>query len=254
MYTTVGDKLPVFLEPQLQCSLIQIACCIAILFLFFQNNDVFISWCNGIDLNFELPLQLNCLSKYQMNIIDFIKQPWPWYVAGPLIALTVPTLLILGNKSFGISSSLRHICAACIPANISFFKYDWKKEAWNLFFVFGILVGGAIAILLFANPNPIVVNPKLAAELAGYGITNYDNLIPVDIMNWHAILSLKGFLLIIVGGFLVGFGTRYAGGCTSGHAIMGLSNLQWPSLVATICFMIGGFIMANLILPHILSL
>lgn len=187
-------------------------------------------------------------------MLEFLKQPWPWYVAGPLIGLTVPALLILGNKSFGISSSLRHICAACLPANIPFFKYDWKKETWNLFFVFGILMGGAIAMGIFSNPNAVIVNPKLAAELAGYGITNYDNLIPQDIMNWPALLTLKGFLLMVVGGFLVGFGTRYAGGCTSGHAIMGLSNLQWPSLVATICFMIGGFIMANLILPHILSL
>lgn len=188
-------------------------------------------------------------------MLDFLKQPWPWYIAGPLIGLTVPALLILGNKSFGISSSLRHICAACIPANISFFKYDWKKEAWNLFFVFGILMGGAIAINLLSNPNnPITVNPKLATELTGYGISNYDNLIPQDIMNWPALLTLKGFLLMVVGGFLVGFGTRYAGGCTSGHAIMGISNLQWPSLVATICFMIGGFIMANLILPYILAL
>ncbi|QDW28152.1 YeeE/YedE family protein [Pedobacter sp. KBS0701] len=187
-------------------------------------------------------------------MLEFLKQPWPWYVAGPLIGLTVPALLILGNKSFGISSSLRHICAACLPANIPFFKYDWKKEAWNLFFVFGILMGGAIATGLLSNPKPVEVNPKLAAELAGYGITNYDNLIPQDIMNWPALLTLKGFLLMVVGGFLVGFGTRYAGGCTSGHAIMGLSNLQWPSLVATICFMIGGFIMANLILPHILFL
>lgn len=187
-------------------------------------------------------------------MLAFLKQPWPWYIAGPLIGLTVPALLILGNKSFGISSSLRHICAACLPANIPFFKYDWKKEAWNLFFVFGIFIGGAIATGLFANPDPIAVNPKLATELARYGITDYHSLIPQDIMNWQTLDTLKGFLLLVVGGFLVGFGTRYAGGCTSGHAIMGLSNLQWPSLIATICFMVGGFIMANLILPYILSL
>jgi len=187
-------------------------------------------------------------------MIEFLKEPWPWYVAGPLIGLTVPTLLILGNKSFGISSSLRHICAACIPANIPFFKYDWKKEVWNLFFVLGILLGGSLAMGLLSNPNPIEVNPKLAAELAGYGITNYDSLIPADVMSWTSLFTIRGFILMVVGGFLVGFGTRYAGGCTSGHAIMGLSNLQWPSLVATICFMIGGFIMANLILPHILTL
>lgn len=187
-------------------------------------------------------------------MIEFLKQPWAWYVAGPLIGLTVPALLILGNKSFGISSSLRHICASCMPANIPFFKYDWKKEVWNLFFVFGIFLGGAIAINLLSNPNPIEVNPKLTSELAGYGITNFNNLVPEDIMNWQSLFTLKGFLMMIVGGFLVGFGTRYAGGCTSGHAIMGLSNLQLPSLIATISFMVGGFIMANLILPLILSL
>lgn len=187
-------------------------------------------------------------------MIEFLKQPWPWYIAGPLIGLTVPALLILGNKSFGISSSLRHICASCFPANIPFFKYDWKKEVWNLVFVFGIFLGGAMAINLLSNPNPIQVNPKLASELAGYGISNYDNLIPADVMSWESLLTLRGFILMVVGGFLVGFGTRYAGGCTSGHAIMGLSNLQLPSLIATISFMIGGLIMANLILPHILSL
>lgn len=187
-------------------------------------------------------------------MIEFLKQPWPWYIAGPLIGLTVPALLILGNKSFGISSSLRHICASCMPANIPFFKYDWKKELWNLFFVFGIFLGGFIATNLLSNPNPVEVNLKLAAELATYGITNYDQLVPSDMMNWQSLFTLKGFLLMVVGGFLVGFGTRYAGGCTSGHAIMGLSNLQLPSLIATISFMIGGFVMANWVLPIILSL
>jgi len=186
--------------------------------------------------------------------MEFITQPWPWYVAGPLIGLSVPALLIIGNKSFGISSSLRHICASCVPANIPFFKYDWKKEVWNLFFVVGILLGGIIAISLLSNPNPVEVNPKLAAELAGYGITNFNNLVPVDIINWQSLFTLKGFFVMVVGGFLVGFGTRYAGGCTSGHSIMGLSNLQLPSLIATISFMVGGFIMANLVLPFILSL
>lgn len=187
-------------------------------------------------------------------MLEWIKQPWPWYVAGPLIGLTVPLLLILGNRTFGISSSLRHICAACIPANIPFFKYDWKKESWNLFFVAGVLVGGFIAFNYLSNNAPMEVNPKLAQEMAGYGITNYEGLIPKELFNWPALLTLKGFILMILGGFLVGFGTRYAGGCTSGHSIMGLSNLQWPSLIATCCFMAGGFIMANLILPIILKL
>lgn len=191
---------------------------------------------------------------YLYIMIEILKQPWPWYISGPLIGLTVPLLLILGNKSFGISSSLRHICAACVPAKIPFFQYDWKKESWNLFFVTGILIGGFVVANFLANPNPVEINPKLAGELAGYGITDYNSLVPSQLFNWQNLFSLKGFVMMVGGGFLVGFGTRYAGGCTSGHAIMGLSTLQWPSLVATCCFMAGGFIMANFILPFILSL
>lgn len=187
-------------------------------------------------------------------MIELLKQPWPWYIAGPLIGLTVPVLLIIGNKSFGISSSLRHICASCVPANIPFFKYEWKKEVWNLFFVFGIFLGGMISANLLSNTEPIEIHPLLAEELAQFGITNFNNPVPEDILNWGSLLTPRGFLMLVAGGFLVGFGTRYAGGCTSGHAIMGLSNLQLPSLIATISFMLGGFIMANWILPFILSL
>jgi uncharacterized membrane protein YedE/YeeE len=187
-------------------------------------------------------------------MFEFITQPWPWYVAGPLIGLTVPTLLIIGNKTFGISSSMRHVCAACIPGDIPFFKYDWKKEIWNLFFVLGVFFGGMIAMQLLSNPNPVEVNPTLAKELATYGITDFQGLVPSQLFNWESLLTLRGFIMIVFGGFLVGFGTRYAGGCTSGHAIMGLSALQWPSLVATCCFMLGGLIMANFILPLIMQL
>jgi uncharacterized membrane protein YedE/YeeE len=185
---------------------------------------------------------------------DFLKQPWPWYIAGPLIGLTVPVLLILGNKTLGISSSLRHICAACMPAKIPFFQYDWKKESWNLFFVAGILIGGLIVAVFFNNPQPVNLHPALVAELNQYGITERRSLMPEELFNWSQLLTPKGLFFTVIGGFLIGFGTRYAGGCTSGHSIMGLSNLQWPSLVATICFMAGGFIMANLILPVILKM
>ena len=186
--------------------------------------------------------------------MEWIRQPWPWYVAGPIIGLMVPALLILGNKTLGVSSSLRHICAACIPANISFFRYDWKKEVWNLLFVAGILIGGWIAATFLSTDAPVRLNPALVSELKEYGLQDPGKLVPTELFNWNSLLTLKGFLLIIVGGFLVGFGTRYAGGCTSGHSIMGMSNLQWPSLVATICFMLGGFIVSNLVLPHILKL
>lgn len=187
-------------------------------------------------------------------MLEIIRQPWPWYVAGPLIGLTVPALLLLGNKSFGISSSMRHVCAACVPANIKFFKYNWKSEIWNLVFVLGILVGGFISTQFLSNPNPIVINENLRAELSTYGIDQISESLPIQIFSWTSLLSLRGFIMMVFGGFMIGFGSRYAGGCTSGHAIMGLSNLQWPSLVATCCFMIGGFFMANVILPYILSL
>jgi uncharacterized membrane protein YedE/YeeE len=184
----------------------------------------------------------------------FLKQPWAWYVGGTIIGLIVPALLILGNKHFGISATLRHACAACFPANIGFFKYDWKKEAWNLFFVAGIVIGGFLAAHYLFNQDAIKVAPKLVTELKGYGITVTSLVLPLEIFNWKSLFSLRGFILLVGGGFLVGFGTRYAGGCTSGHSIMGLSNMQLPSLIATASFMAGGFIMANLVMPFIMHL
>ncbi|PUZ26145.1 hypothetical protein DCC81_18065 [Chitinophaga parva] len=187
-------------------------------------------------------------------MLQALQQPWPWYVAGALIGLIVPALLILGNKHFGISANLRHACAACFPAGIKFFQYDWKKEIWNFFFVGGILAGAILTTHLIPDPHPVQINAALARELAGYGITDRSSLLPRELFSWSSLFTLRGLIMLVGGGFLVGFGTRYAGGCTSGHAIMGLSDLQWPSLVATVMFMAGGFIMANLLLPFILHL
>lgn len=189
-----------------------------------------------------------------MSYIDVIRQPWPWYVAGPLIGLTVPTLLLLGNKSFGISSSLRHICAACVPANISFFNYDWKKESWNLFFVAGVTLGGFFATYFLTNPDAFQIAPATETALRAYGIRDFTGMMPSDLFAAGNVFTLKGLFFFVIGGLLVGFGTRWAGGCTSGHAIMGLSNLQVPSLIATICFMVGGFAMTHLLLPLIFNL
>ena len=185
---------------------------------------------------------------------DLLTKPWPWYVAGPLIGLMVPLLLILGNKSFGMSASLRHICAACIPTKTKYFQYDWKKELWNLVLVAGIIFGGILGGIVFKNPNPVQISAATVADLTNLGITNYSGLGPAEIFNFGILTTLKGFLVIVVGGFLVGFGTRYCGGCTSGHAITGMSNLQWPSLVATCCFFAGGVIMSWLILPVIMAI
>src|SRR6187402_353427 len=102
------------------------------------------------------------------HLLEWIRQPWPWYVAGPLIGLTVPLLLLLGNKPFGISSSFRHFCAACLPAKISFFQYEWKSEAWNMFFAGGVLIGGFIAATLLAFNEPISIDENLRTELGTY--------------------------------------------------------------------------------------
>jgi hypothetical protein len=188
-------------------------------------------------------------------MIDLLRQPWPWYVAGALIGLTVPLLLLLGNKAFGLSSSLRHVCAACVPASVEFFNYDWRAQAWNLWFVGGIVVGGAIGGLLLTDPAAVVIAPDTLAALSALGVRDFTSgLLPADVFSWSAMTTARGWFFTAGGGFLVGFGTRYAAGCTSGHAIMGLSNLQWPSLVATLCFMGSGILMTHFGLPWIFSL
>jgi uncharacterized membrane protein YedE/YeeE len=149
---------------------------------------------------------------------------------------------------------LRHLCAACFPGNISFFNYDWKKEAWNLFFVGGIIVGAFIAGHFLMTPADMELAGPTKEYLATKGITDTTQLLPSEIFSWDQLFTVRGLIFFVFGGFLVGFGTRYAGGCTSGHAIMGLSSLQWPSLVATIMFMVGGIIMTWGILPYLLTL
>jgi uncharacterized protein len=184
-------------------------------------------------------------------MFDFLFQPWPWYISGPLIGLTIPLLLRLGNKSFGISSNLRHMCAI-LPSRIPFFDYNWRKESWNLVFAVGILLGGFLGSLGFSGG--LELSPKTTADLAALNITVGDTLAPITLFGWASLFTLKGFLLMVVGGFLVGFGTAYAGGCTSGHSIMGLSDFQLPSLVATLGFFAGGLISTHLLLPLILKL
>ena len=184
-------------------------------------------------------------------MLETLKQPWPWYVAGALIGLTVPYLLLVGNKTFGISSSLRHLCAACFPGDVKFFKYDWRKEAWNLFFVGGIALGAYIGATLLADPNPIELAEPTKAYLAEKGITDTSSLLPPELFSWENLFTVKGLVFFVLGGFLVGFGTAYAGGCTTGHAIFGLADLQLPSLIAVLGFFAGGLLATHYLLPLI---
>lgn len=184
-------------------------------------------------------------------MLEIMKEPWPWYVAGPLIGIMVPIMLVFGNKSLGISSSLRHICAMCVPLEIKYFKYDWKAERWNLFFVTGIALGGFIAGHYLMATTKVNVSQQTVADLAALGVKDFSGYLPGDIFSWSNLLTGRGLVFMVFGGFLVGFGTRYANGCTSGHSITGISNLQWVSLVATVCFFIGGLIMTYIIMPYL---
>jgi hypothetical protein len=186
-----------------------------------------------------------------MTFIEWISQPWPWYVSGPLIGLMVPLLLIADNKALGISSSFRHTCAAVYPKNISFLKYNWKAESWNLFFAAGIFLGGVLGGQLFANPDPVALSEAAKATVAEMGVSPGDGLLPTALFGMEAFASLEALIILILGGFMIGFGSRYAGGCTSGHAIMGLSTLQWPSLVTVIFFFVGGLLMTHVLAPII---
>jgi uncharacterized membrane protein YedE/YeeE len=182
---------------------------------------------------------------------ELIPHPLPWYVAGPLIGLMVPALLLLGNKAFGISSNFRHLCAAAAPCGLEYFSHDWKRlGSWNLAFLAGILVGAAIASTV--APPPISISTATVDALRELGLHDLTGLVPREVFAWSSLLSVKGFVSIIVGGFLVGFGTAYAGGCTSGHAISGLADLQLASLLAVCGFFAGGLATTYLLLPILL--
>jgi len=178
---------------------------------------------------------------------------WSWYIAGPLIGLFVPALLIVGNKVFGISSNLRHLCAAIVPGGVKFFHYDWKKAGlWNLVFLGGVLIGGFLASHVGAVRN-IAISGETRIALSRLGIHDFSGVSPHELFNWRALLTLRGFVSVVIGGFLVGFGTAYAGGCTSGHAISGLANFELPSLIAVGGFFAGGLAATYLILPFLLG-
>ncbi len=184
-------------------------------------------------------------------MLEFIQQPWTWWVSGALIA-GIMFLLIFFGQSFGFSSNLRTICAAAGGGKfVKFFDFNWKSQLWNLVFLIGALLGGFIAHQFLSNGEPVQISESTIQDLAKIGIAAPTSVQPEELFSLEAVLSLKGFLILAMGGLMVGFGSRYAGGCTSGHAISGLSDLQFPSLIAVIGFFIGGLAMTYLIFPLI---
>ncbi|PWG79667.1 YeeE/YedE family protein [Pararcticibacter amylolyticus] len=184
-------------------------------------------------------------------ISDSIRQPWPWYVSGFMIALVLAFMLFTG-KTFGFSSNLRTLCTLCgAGRKWAFFNFNWKDQAWNLLFLLGSILGGFITSHFLENGQALKLASSTVQDIQKIGINFTGEMQPGQLFGPEALLSVKGILILITGGFLVGFGSRYAGGCTSGHAITGLSNLQKPSLIAVAGFFIGGLIMTHLLLPLI---
>ena len=183
-------------------------------------------------------------------MIEYILKPWPWYISGPAIAF-VMFLLLWSGKSFGMSSNLRTLCSAFGAGNsVSFFRFDWRRDSWNLTVLAGTVVGRFIASQFLTSTTVVDLNPETIAQLQGLGVLDAgQSYMPKLLFGTEILLQKKNLLLLLGGGFLVGFGARYAGGCTSGHAISGLSNLQWPSLIAVIGFFLGGLFMNHFILP-----
>ncbi len=184
-------------------------------------------------------------------MIEFISQPWTWWVSGILISATMFALIFFG-QSFGFSSNLRTICSAAGGGKlVKFFDFNWKTQIWNLVFLIGAILGGFIAKTYLSDGQPVAISQNTINDLAKLGISAPKSAQPDELFSLDALLSFKGFLILALGGLMVGFGSRYAGGCTSGHAISGLSDLQLPSLIAVIGFFIGGLIMTFVLIPLI---
>jgi uncharacterized membrane protein YedE/YeeE len=184
-------------------------------------------------------------------MLEFISQPWTWWVSGIIIASTMFLLLFFG-QSFGFSSNLRTICAAAGGGKfVKFFDFNWRSQLWNMVFLVGAVLGGFIAKQFLSDGAPVAISENTISDLAKLGISAPTSAQPNELFSMEALFSLKGFLILALGGLMVGFGSRYAGGCTSGHAISGLSDLQLPSLIAVIGFFIGGLLMTFVLLPLI---
>ena len=211
------------------------------------------------------------MNEILVQVQEFISQPWPWWMGGVTIGVTL-YLLFKFNKDFGLSANLRTMCAADGAGKYSdFFEFEWGKQGWNLMVALGAMFGGYIAANYFGGDGLAHVSQATVDTLNQ--ISQQDLLttssVPIvpgqdvihdeipafwNLYSWGSLFTIRGLIIIIGGGFLIGFGARYAGGCTSGHAISGIANMQLPSLIAVIGFFVGGLIMTWLLLPYILQI
>ncbi|MBK7406600.1 MAG: YeeE/YedE family protein [Saprospirales bacterium] len=196
---------------------------------------------------------------FLIHLQQLISQPWPWWFSGPMIAITMFFLLWFGRE-FGISANFRVMCAADGADNFAdFFKFDWASQGWNLMVALGAMFGGYLAAHYFIGPDGDIAHVSTATVATLQKMDYFANMnlqegqIPLvpPFYSWEALFTWRGLFIIAGGGLLVGFGARYAGGCTSGHAISGMSALQLGSLIAVVGFFLGGLTMTYFIFPLI---
>lgn len=114
------------------------------------------------------------------------------------------------------------------------------------------MIGGFLAARFFPNGEVPAVSPRTVSAISALGFDSPRGLVPPEVFSFAHLASLRGILMVVIGGFFVGFGTRYANGCTSGHAVTGLAFFEWSSLVATMSFFVGGLLVTHILYPLLL--
>ncbi len=186
-----------------------------------------------------------------MKTFHLLSGPWPWYVAGPLMGCTIPLLLFWGNRMLGASSSLKHLCAL-VPSKAEYFQYDVRKGYWNLTFVFGVCIGAALCYRYFYETEQVMIAASTMADLQLLGLSDFRGLMPEEIFGQNQYQQPRFWSFTLLGGLFLGFGVRYAGGCTSGHGFMGLSQMSKASFLAVMAFFAGGMFFTFFLLPYFL--
>lgn len=186
-------------------------------------------------------------------VLEFLNSFWPWYIGGPLLGLTVPLLVLTTGRQLGISLCFKPPLSILFGKKIQYFNYDWSADLWRVVFVTGILIGGFLGMQIFGYAGGAGVSNATVQDLAAIGVTDFSHFLPFDLFGIDKVTDPSIILYLVSGGFLVGFGARYANGCTSGHAIMGISYFQVASMIATASFFVGGMIMTHLIFPYVME-